>query len=87
MIVEMEALDGHLLDCVVHPLDIAIRPRVVWLREAVLDIVGLANHVEAHGLGRDGVAIPRLPSKRTNRFFSLLVLTAVKKWKIRSFCT
>ena len=33
---------------------------MVWLREAVLDTVGLADHVKAHGPGRDGVVISRL---------------------------
>ena len=60
VVVVMEALDGRVLDRAVHPLDLASRPRVVWLREAMLDTVGLANHVEAHGPGRDGVAISRL---------------------------
>ena len=60
MIVVMEAFDGRVLDRPVHPLDLTIRPGVVWLREAVLDTVGLADHVEAHGPGRDGAAIPRL---------------------------
>ena len=60
MIIVMEAFDGRVFDRAVHPFDLAIRPRVVWLREAVLDTVGLADHVEAHGPGIDGVAIPRL---------------------------
>lgn len=56
----IEAFYRCVFDRAVHPLDLAIGPRVVWLREAVLDTVGLADHVEAHGPGRDGVAIPRL---------------------------
>lgn len=70
----IEAFYRCVFDRAVHPLDLAIArensppdcflilatPRVVWLREAVLDTVGLADHVEAHGPGRDGVAIPRL---------------------------
>ena len=60
MIIVMEAFDGRVLDRAVHPFGLAIGPRVVWLCEAVLDIVGLADHVEAHGPGRDGAAISRL---------------------------
>ena len=60
MVLVVEAFDRRFLDGTVHSLDLAIGPRVVWLREAVLDTVGLANHVEAHGPGRDGVAVPGL---------------------------
>jgi len=72
VIVVMEAFDGRVLDRPVHPLDLPIRPRVVWLREAVLDTarpcprtngghgLALADHVKAHGPGIDGVAGPWL---------------------------
>lgn len=63
MIVLTEALDRCVLDCAVHPFDRAIRPREVWLREAMLDTVGLADHVVAYGPGIDGVAVPRLLSE------------------------
>ena len=36
----MVALDGRLLDGAVHPFDLAVRPRVTRLGEAVLDIEG-----------------------------------------------
>jgi hypothetical protein len=56
----MEALNGRVLDRAVHPLDLAVRPRMVRLGQPVLDAVGLADHVEAHGPGGDGVPVPRL---------------------------
>lgn len=42
------AFDGRSLDGAVHPLSLFIDPRMVWLGEPVLDIVCLADHVEAH---------------------------------------
>ena len=60
VVVVMEAFDSGVLDRAVHPLDPAIGPRVVWLFEAVLDPVGLTDHVEAHWPGIDGVAVSRL---------------------------
>lgn len=53
MIVVMEAFDGCVLDRAVHPLDLAVGPGMVRLGEAMLDVVGLADHVEAH-LPREG---------------------------------
>jgi len=47
----------------VHPLNLAVGPRVVRLCEPVLDIVRLADHVEAHLTRPDGVAIARLLGK------------------------
>lgn len=44
----MEAFDGRFLDGAVHPLDLTVGPRVVRLGEPMFDIVGLADHVEAH---------------------------------------
>jgi len=58
--VVMKALDGRLLDGAVHPFDLAIGPWVVRLGQPVLDPIRLANHVEAHGPGIDGVAVPGL---------------------------
>ena len=48
------------LDGPVHPLDLTVRPRVVRLGKSVLDPVGLADHVEAHGSGIDRVSVSRL---------------------------
>lgn len=58
--VALEAFEGRVFDSGVHTFDLAIGPRMVWLREAVLDTLGLADHVEAHRPGEDGVAIRRL---------------------------
>ena len=41
-----------------HSLDLAVRPWVVGFRQSVLDAVGLADHVEAHWPGIDGIAVP-----------------------------
>jgi hypothetical protein len=49
-----------LLDRAVHAFDLAIGPGVVWLGQAVLDPVGLADHVEPHRSGTDGVSVPGL---------------------------
>ena len=38
MIVIMEALDGGILDCPVHPFDLSIRPRMFDLGGSVIDI-------------------------------------------------
>lgn len=40
--VVVEASDSSVLDGSVHPLDLAVGPRVVDLGEAVLDAVGIA---------------------------------------------
>ncbi len=58
--VVMEAFDGCLLDRPVHAFDLPIGPGMVRLRQAVLDPVGLADHVEAHRPGDDRVSVPRL---------------------------
>jgi len=41
------ALDRRLLEGPVHALDLAIGPRVVWLGEPMLDVVRLADLIEA----------------------------------------
>lgn len=51
--VVVEAFDSCVLDCPVHPLNLPIGPRVVGVREAVLNSVRFADHVEAHGPGID----------------------------------
>jgi hypothetical protein len=38
--------DGGFLQCAVHPLDLAIGPRVVWLGQAMLDALLVAGPVE-----------------------------------------
>lgn len=46
--VVMVSLHCRLLDRSVHSLDLAIGPRMVWLGQAVLDPIRLADDVEAH---------------------------------------
>ena len=46
MIVVMEAFDGRVLDRAVHPLDLAIRPRVLHLCQPVLDLMFPAHTVK-----------------------------------------
>lgn len=60
MTVVVEALHGRVLDCAVHSLDLAVSPRMIGLGQPVLDPVRLTDHVEAHGPGVDGVAVPGL---------------------------
>jgi len=48
------------LDGAVHPFDLAVGPRVVRLGEPVLDVVGFADHVEAHLSREGGVAVAGL---------------------------
>ena len=56
----VEAFDGRFLDGPVHPLDLSVGPRVVRFGEPVLDVVGLADHVEAHLTGPGGVPVAGL---------------------------
>ncbi len=46
LVVVMEPLDGRLLDRAVHPLDLAIRPRVLHLGQSVLDLMLPADAVK-----------------------------------------
>lgn len=57
------AFDGRLLDGAIHPLDVAVGLWMVWLGEPMLNVVGLANHVEAHLARERCVAATRLISK------------------------
>src|ERR1039457_5057394 len=41
--------DSRLLEGAVHPLDLSVRPRVVWLCEPMLDLVRPAEQVEHMG--------------------------------------
>ena len=60
MALVVEAFDGRLLDRAVHSLDLTVGPRVVGFGEAVLDVVCLADHVEAHLARSGGVAVAGL---------------------------
>ena len=51
------ALDGRLLEGAVHPLDLAVGPRMVRLGEPVLDAVLAADLVEAVNAHACGPAI------------------------------
>ena len=48
MTVIVIAFDRRVLDRAVHPLDLTDGPRMVRLGKPVLDVIGFANHVEAH---------------------------------------
>lgn len=57
VVLVVEALDGRVLDRAVHPLNLAVGPRVVGFGQSVFDPVRLADHVEAHWPGVDGVPV------------------------------
>ena len=54
----VEPFHGRFFDRSVHPFHLAICPRMVGLGQSVLDAVRLADHVEAHWPGVDGVPVP-----------------------------
>ena len=60
VIVIVVAFDSGFLDCAVHALDLSIRPRVVGLCQAMLDLIGVADHVEAAEARDHGVPVSRL---------------------------
>lgn len=60
MIVVVIPFDGRLLDRAVHPLDLAVGPRVVGFRQPMLDPNSFADYVEAYWSGIDGVPVPWL---------------------------
>src|SRR5512141_353970 len=41
--------DSRLLESAVHTLDLSVRPRVIWLRQPMLDPVGSAEQIEHVG--------------------------------------
>ena len=43
------ALNGRLLERSVHPFNLAVGPRMIWLRQPMLDAVRIAEHVEHMG--------------------------------------
>ncbi len=43
--------DGSVFNRAVHALDLPVRPRVVWLGQAILNAICGANHVKPHGPG------------------------------------
>ena len=48
MIFVVVPFDGGVFDCAVHPLDLAVGPRMVGFGQPVLNPVGIADHVETH---------------------------------------
>ena len=56
VVVVVVSLDDGVPDRAVHPRDLAVRPRVVGLGQAVLDAIGRTDPVEAHWPGIDAVA-------------------------------
>src|SRR4028118_122170 len=60
MLLVVVTLGGRVLDGSVHPLDLAVRPRMIWLREPMLDAVSFADHVEAARARKDGIPVPGL---------------------------
>lgn len=45
----MEALDGRFLDRSVHAFDSSVGPRMLWLGQAVIDIVLVVGELEGVG--------------------------------------
>lgn len=52
-------LHSGVLDGPVHAFDLAVGPRMVWLGQAMLDAIGLTDHVEPHRPGINFVPVPR----------------------------
>ncbi|ASC07166.1 hypothetical protein S101468_02965 (plasmid) [Acetobacter pasteurianus subsp. pasteurianus] len=63
MTVVMEAFDGCLFDCPVHPFNLTIGPGMIGFRQTMFDPVGFADHVEAHGTRLGRIAITGLVSE------------------------
>ena len=60
MAVIVVAFYGGILDRTVHSLDLAIRPWMVGFGQSMFNPVRLADHVEAHLSGIDGIAVSGL---------------------------
>jgi hypothetical protein len=60
MAVVMVSLHRRVFNPSVHPLDLTIGPWMVWICQAVLDPICVADHVEAHRPGIDSVPVARL---------------------------
>lgn len=48
VVIEMEAFNCDLFDDPVHPLDLAVGPRVFGFCQALCDSFGIAGHAEAY---------------------------------------
>ena len=47
----------------VHALDLSVRPRVVWLSQAMFNAICSVNQVKPHGPGTGGVPVAGLLTK------------------------
>lgn len=63
VIVIVVAFNSGFLDCAVHALGLSIHPQVVRLCQAMLDLIGVADHVEAAEARDHGVPVSRLFGK------------------------
>ena len=54
---------GRVFNRAVHALDLSVRPRVVWLGQAMLNAICSANDVKPHGPGIGGVPVADLLTK------------------------
>ena len=63
MVVVVIPFDGSVFNRAVHALDLPVRPRVVWLGQAMLDAICSANHVKPHGPGIGRVPVAGLLTK------------------------
>lgn len=63
MAVVMEALDGCLFACPVHPFNLTMGPWMIGFRQTMFDPVGFADHFEAHGTRPRCISITRLLSE------------------------
>ena len=55
--------DGRVFNRAVHALDLSVRPRVVWLGQAMLNAICSANHVKPHGPEIGSVPVAGLLTK------------------------
>ena len=54
---------GRVFNRAVHALGLSVRPRVVWLGQAMLNAICSANDVKPHGPGIGGVPVAGLLTK------------------------
>ena len=86
MAVVVVALDGGVLEGAVHPLDLAVRPGMARLGQAVLDVVLRAGELE--GVGTEGLASrQRLldrgrPSRRRRASVNWVPLSVSTVWTL-----
>ena len=59
MAVVVISLHCAILDGAVHPFHLAVGPRMIWLGQAMLNPIHLANQIEPRLAERDAVPVPR----------------------------